>query len=194
MYARFSALPLAIDTETAQDYLRSYVETYLTQEVQAEALTRNVGTFARFLEVAARQNAQTTNATGTSRDTGVHRRTVESHFQILVDTLLGPQMETLILNEVRAYLGYSKLGYVPHYWRSYDGAEVDILIETARGVLSPLAPPPQLGHFTKERDHVRCGQAWVVLTVEAVHIDSQTLGVAPVGVFSECDVLGRLAS
>lgn len=178
---QFGTLPLAIDTETARDYLRSYVETYLTQEVQAEALTRNVGTFARFLEVAARQNGQATNATGISRDTGVHRRTVESHFQILVDTLLGhwlpawqlkssnrqlqrskfyffdcgvaraltgrlpypptteelgPQLETLILNEVRAYLSYSKLGYLPHYWRSYDGAEVDILIETVRGFVA----------------------------------------------------------
>lgn len=178
---RFGTLPLVIDTETAQDYLRSYVETYLMQEVQAEALTRNVGTFARFLEVAARQNAQTTNATRIARDTGVHRRTVESHFEILVDTLLGhwlpawrlkssnrqlqrskfyffdcgvaraltrrlpypptneelgPQIETLILNELRAYLAYSKLGYLPHYWRSYDGAEVDILLETARGFVA----------------------------------------------------------
>lgn len=49
---------------------------------------------------------------------------------------LGPQLETLILNEVRAYLAYSKLGYVPHFWRSYDGAEVDILIETARGFVA----------------------------------------------------------
>ncbi len=178
---QFGTLPLAVDADTAQDYLRSYVETYLTQEVQAEALTRNVSAFARFLEVTARQNAQTTNATGIARDTGVHRRTVESHFQILVDTLLGhwlpawrlkssnrqlqrskfyffdcgvaraltgrlpypptaeelgPQMETLVLNELRAYLAYSKLGYVPHYWRSYDGAEVDFLIETAQGFIA----------------------------------------------------------
>ncbi len=178
---RFGTLPLAIDTDTAQDYLRSYVETYLTQEVQAEALTRNVGAFARFLEVAARQNAQITNATSIARDTGIHRRTVESHFQILVDTLLGqwlpawrlkssnrqlqrskfyffdcgvaraltgrlpypptieelgPQLETLILGELRAYLAYSRLGYAPHYWRSYDGAEVDFLIETARGFVT----------------------------------------------------------
>ena len=86
---RYGSLPMAVDAEDPRPYLRSYAETYLVQEVQAEALTRNVGAFARFLEVAARQNGQATNATAIARAVGTRRETVRSHFEILVDTLLG---------------------------------------------------------------------------------------------------------
>ena len=82
-------LPMALTGDNPPDYLRTYAETYLVQEVQAEALTRNLGAFARFLEIAARQNAQATNATSIARDAGIDRRTVQSHFSILTDTLIG---------------------------------------------------------------------------------------------------------
>ena len=86
---RFGALPEAITGDDPQEYLRAYTDTYLVQEVQAEALTRNVGAFARFLEIAARQNAQLTNFTSIARDAAISRHTVQNHFQILIDTLLG---------------------------------------------------------------------------------------------------------
>ena len=86
---RFGMLPMAVTTDTPQDYLRTYAETYLVQEIQAEALTRNLGAFARFLEIAARRNGQVTNAAGIARDAGINRRTVQNHFEILTDTLVG---------------------------------------------------------------------------------------------------------
>ena len=174
-------LPMAVTGDDPAAYLRAYAETYLVQEVHAEALTRNVGAFARFLEVAARQNAQATNATAIARDVGVSRATVQNHFEILVDTLigywlpawklksankqvaqskfyffdggvaralserlpypptpeeLGPLAEAFVLGELRAYLAYSSLGYKLRYWRSYDGAEVDALCETATGFVA----------------------------------------------------------
>ena len=86
---RFGMLPMAVTTEAPQDYLRTYADTYLVQEVQAEALTRNIGAFARFLEIAARQNSQVTNAASIARDAGINRRTVQNHFEILTDTLIG---------------------------------------------------------------------------------------------------------
>ena len=86
---RFGMLPMAVTADPPQDYLRTYAETYLVQEIQAEALTRNLGAFARFLEVAARQNSQVTNAASIARDAGINRRTVQNHFEILIDTLIG---------------------------------------------------------------------------------------------------------
>ena len=86
---RFGMLPMAVTADTPLDYLRTYAETYLVQEIQAEALTRNLGAFARFLEVAARQNSQVTNAANIARDAGINRRTVQNHFEILIDTLIG---------------------------------------------------------------------------------------------------------
>jgi len=171
-------LPTALIGADPQSYLASYAQTYLQEEVRAEALTRNIGHFARFLEVAARQNAQVTNVAAIARDSAVSRQTVQNYFDVLVDTLLGqwlqpwklkratkqiahpkfylfdagvtralsgrlayppspeelgPLMETFVYNELRAYLAYTRRRYPLHFWRSYDGVEVDFLCETARG-------------------------------------------------------------
>ncbi len=178
---RYGTLPMAVTGGDAQAYLRSYAETYLDQEIRAEALTRNLGAFARFLEIAARQNGQLTNATSIARDAGISRHTVQNHFDILVDTLLGhwlpawklksatkqvqhskffffdcgvaraltgrlpypptheelgPLLETYVLHELRAYLYYTGRHYTPHFWRTYDGVEVDLLCETIDGFVA----------------------------------------------------------
>lgn len=89
---RFGGLPLVrTEREPASrvDLLEAYVETYLSQEVRAEALVRNLAGFTRFLEVAALANGQVTNVAGLARDAAVARPTVQGHFDVLVDTLIG---------------------------------------------------------------------------------------------------------
>ncbi|HVR73312.1 MAG TPA: DUF4143 domain-containing protein, partial [Planctomycetota bacterium] len=81
-------LPLAVLGSRPRAFLKSYVETYLHEEIQAEALVRQIGPFARFLEVAARMNGQVVNVSGIARDAGVARPTVQDYFQILIDTFL----------------------------------------------------------------------------------------------------------
>ncbi|HLQ37095.1 MAG TPA: AAA family ATPase, partial [Planctomycetota bacterium] len=82
-------LPLAVTRPRPQAFLRSYCEVYLKEEVQQEALVRQIGPFHRFLEVAARMNGQTVNVTGIARDAGIARQTAQEFFQILIDTLIG---------------------------------------------------------------------------------------------------------
>ena len=79
-------------------YLQAYTETYLKEEIREEALTRNFGNFARFLEIAARQNGQLTNTTAIARDAGMARQTVQGYFDILIDTLIGYWLELGCLN------------------------------------------------------------------------------------------------
>ncbi len=67
---------------------RSYVGDYLKEEIAAEALTRNVPAFARFLEAASFCNGEVVNFTNIARECGVSAPTVKEYFQILVDTLL----------------------------------------------------------------------------------------------------------
>ncbi len=105
---RFGTLPLAITRDDPLEYLRSYAETYLVQEIQSEALTRNVGAFARFLEIAARQNAQVTNFTGIARDAAISRQTVQNHFEILIDTLLGFWLPAWKLKSANKQVSQSK--------------------------------------------------------------------------------------
>ena len=89
---RFGGLPLVRAEASVAgriDLLEAYVETYLTQEIRAEALVRSLETFTRFLEVAALANAQVTNTASLARDAAVARPTVQGYFEVLTDTLLG---------------------------------------------------------------------------------------------------------
>jgi len=75
--------------ELAVDLLDAYVGTYLREEIQQEALARDIGVFGRFLEVAALVNANVVNVSGVARDAGIARPTVARYFEVLVDTLVG---------------------------------------------------------------------------------------------------------
>jgi len=89
---QFGGLPMVRTARSAAariDLLEAYVETYLAQEIRAEALVRSLESFTRFLEVAALVNARVTNIAGIARDAGVARPTVQGYFEVLVDTLIG---------------------------------------------------------------------------------------------------------
>ena len=89
---RFGGLPL-VRSERGHaariDLLEAYVDTYLTQEIRAEALVRSLESFTRFLEVAALANAQVTSVASLARDAAVARPTVQGYFEVLADTLIG---------------------------------------------------------------------------------------------------------
>ncbi len=72
--------------------LRGYVLDYLAEEIQAEALTRNVPAFARFLDSVALGHGQLLNYASVARDCGVSAKTVREYYQILDDTLLGHRL------------------------------------------------------------------------------------------------------
>lgn len=70
-------------------HLRSYITTYIKEEIQAEAITRNLGAFQRFLDIAAQNNAQVIEFANISRECSVPASTVKEYYQILEDTLIG---------------------------------------------------------------------------------------------------------
>lgn len=85
----YGTLPMSVSGENPEGFLTTYAVTYLNEEIRAEALTRNVGSFSRFLEIAARQNGQVTNISNIAREAAVNRTTVQNYFEILIDTLIG---------------------------------------------------------------------------------------------------------
>ncbi|MSQ04321.1 MAG: DUF4143 domain-containing protein [Myxococcales bacterium] len=85
---RHGTLPIVWSALDREETLLAYVETYLKEEVQAEALVRNLSGFARFLPIAALFHGQGVNAAGIARDCGVSRTTVLNYLEILEDTLL----------------------------------------------------------------------------------------------------------
>ncbi len=83
-------LPLVVASDPSERKLRlkTYVQTYLKEEIQAEALVRNLGGFVRFLPVAGLLNGQILSVSSIARECGVERTTVASYVEILKDTLL----------------------------------------------------------------------------------------------------------
>lgn len=69
--------------------LKAYVHDYLKEEIQAEALTRNLPAFSRFLQSAAISNGMLLNYSNVARESGVSVKTIREYYQILEDTLIG---------------------------------------------------------------------------------------------------------
>ncbi len=87
---RFGTLPGVVsEPDFAVDILEAYAANYLKEEIQQEALVKDLGSFSRFLEVAAIMNGQVANVSGIARDAGVARPTVQRYFDVLTSTLIG---------------------------------------------------------------------------------------------------------
>ena len=82
------SLPVIWQAPSRRDALQAYVRMYLKEEIQAEALVRNLPGFARFLPTAALFHGQTLNTATLARDAGVARTTVTGYLDILEDTLV----------------------------------------------------------------------------------------------------------
>jgi len=85
-------IPRHYDSDKPGRLIQSYVGDYIKEEIVAEALTRNIPAFSRFLEVAALSNGEILNYTNIARECGVTSPTVKEYFQILEDTLIGLQL------------------------------------------------------------------------------------------------------
>lgn len=90
--ARHGMLPTAWFADDVDDYLRGYVGTYLREEVQQEALVRNLGSFSRFLEAATFSQAAPLNMSAVASDCAINRKTVENYFDLLEDLLLAVRL------------------------------------------------------------------------------------------------------
>ncbi|MCM2281262.1 MAG: ATP-binding protein [Bdellovibrionaceae bacterium] len=89
---KFGHLPMAVTSENPRKFLESYVRTYLKEEVEQEGLTRNLGSFARFLEAASFSQASLLSISQIASDAHVHRKVVEDYFGILRDLLLSYEL------------------------------------------------------------------------------------------------------
>ena len=91
-YLQNGGLPRAALGEYPREYLKSYVETYLKEEIQQEALVRNLASYHRFLNAAASGNGEMANFSKIASDAGLRPNTVRDHYKILQDTLLGEML------------------------------------------------------------------------------------------------------
>ncbi len=104
----YGSLPLACFGEDPRAYLKSYVTTYLKEEIQQEGLTRNLGAFSRFLEAASLSQAQQLNISEVARQCSVERKVVEQYFTILEDLLLAVRLPVFEKRAKRQLLKHPK--------------------------------------------------------------------------------------
>ena len=85
---RYGLLPIVRDSISKQETLTAYAQLYLKEEIQAEALVRNLPGFARFLPLAALFHGKVINVSTIAREAGVARTTVAGYLDILEETLM----------------------------------------------------------------------------------------------------------
>lgn len=92
---QFGSLPLICLSNNEHEkitLLRSYVQTYLKEEILIEQLVRNIVPFKGFLEISAQMNGQRLNYEKIAHELKVDNKTVQSYFDILEETYLGVKL------------------------------------------------------------------------------------------------------
>jgi len=92
----FGSLPYIFNLKSVtekKDALKSYCDTYLREEIQAESIVRNLGSFSRFLDMATSQFGEIVSFSNIARECQLPVMTVKSYYEILSDTLIGFKLE-----------------------------------------------------------------------------------------------------
>ena len=102
---------MAYNSQDPEKFLHSYVQTYLQEEVLQEGLTRNIGNFARFLEVASFSQGQILNISQIAQEVQLERKTVENYFGILEDLLIALRLPVFNRRAKRKLITHNKFYY-----------------------------------------------------------------------------------
>jgi predicted AAA+ superfamily ATPase len=81
-------LPEVYRHDYGAELLSNYINTYLKEEIQAEALTRNLSSYARFLDLAAENSGHVINYSSMASDSEIPKETIRRFYDVLCDTLL----------------------------------------------------------------------------------------------------------
>lgn len=105
---QYGMLPRIYHYNDFKDYLKSYVSTYLREEVLQEGLTRNLAMFGRFLEVASFSQGEQINLTEIAREIGYNRHSVANFFDVLEDLLIAIRIYPFTRRAKRAVVSSPK--------------------------------------------------------------------------------------
>lgn len=108
LYGSLPGILAVQDPSDREKDLESYVTTYLEDEVRSEAVVRNLGDFARFLELAASEAGGIVNLRKLSQEIGVSHTTIGAYYQILEDCLIAERVEPLTQSKTRKKLTKSE--------------------------------------------------------------------------------------
>ncbi len=88
-YLLYGGLPSIYLSDEPQEDLYAYIDTYLKEEIIAEAVVLKLQAFTRFLEISAITSGTMLNYANLSNDVGISASTIREYYGILEDTFLG---------------------------------------------------------------------------------------------------------
>ncbi len=158
---QFGTLPEIITSQTdleRKEILRAYVGTYLREEIKEEQIIRQLDPFVRFLEVAAQQNSEITNATKIGRDSQTDAKTIIRYFEVLQDTLMG-----FFLDSYQKSVRKVQTGKAKFYWfdlgvkRALEGTLDNEILEGSSDFGRAfehffIAEAYRMAHYTRKED------------------------------------------
>jgi predicted AAA+ superfamily ATPase len=106
----YGSLPgiVTLSEKDRPDFLKAYAEIYLEEEIRAEAISRKIGAFSRFLELAAVESGTNPNLRKLSNESGVSQPAVKEFYNILEDTLIIERVEPYLKSARKRILSSSR--------------------------------------------------------------------------------------
>lgn len=141
------------DPDRRAELLRSYADVYLREEVQAEALVRDLGGYARMLDFVAAASGTTVNVNALCRAAEIQHETARRYLDVLE--------ETLVMFRIPAWSGSDRASLVAHpklylfdigVRNALLRRPLDRPLEDERGLL--------LEHFVGQELYRRTGTLW----------------------------------
>jgi predicted AAA+ superfamily ATPase len=108
---QFGLVPLIISSPNPVDVLNTYIDLYLREEVKAEGLVRNIGNFARFLEVISFSHGSILNINNIARECAVSRKLIDGYLSVLEDLLLCFSLPVFTKRAKRTTVSHPKFYY-----------------------------------------------------------------------------------
>lgn len=120
--------------------LSAYVDIYLREEIMSEGLVRNLGTFARFLEIISFSHGSVLNISNLARECQTGRGIIAGYLEILEDLLLGYQLQVFTRRAKRKTASHPKFYFFDNglYRRLRQRGPLDVESEIAGPALEGL--------------------------------------------------------
>lgn len=133
--------------------LRSYADTYLREEIQAEALLRNLGGFSRLLDLVAASSGRILNVQALCKQAGLGYETARRYVEILE--------ETLVMFRVPAWRGSDRASLVARgKLFLFDIGVRNALLQRPLDTALPDERGILMEHFIAGELHRRLGTLW----------------------------------
>jgi predicted AAA+ superfamily ATPase len=146
------------DADLRSQDLRGYVDAYLREEIQAEALVRDLGGYARLLDLAAASSGRILNVNALCRDAGISYETARRYVQILEDTLVAYRIPAWSGSDRASLISHAKMFLFDMGVRNaLLRRPLHRCLDDERGLL--------LEHLVANELHARTGTLWPELRV-----------------------------